>query len=144
MKLWFGTSHGRWEGNTLVVDVTSLNGLGWFDSSGHYYTENTRMIERWTLVDANTIDYEITIEDPTVYTRPWKMNFAKRRAGTGPRPRGVPIPNAVAAAVAAAPPVKDPYAIEAWEVACYEGNKQVPGGIRELGYKFFRGVTPPK
>jgi hypothetical protein len=144
VKLWFGTSRGRWEGDTFVVDVTSLNGLGWFDSTGHYFTENTRMTERWRMVDANTIDYEVTIEDPTVYTRPWKMNFPKRRAGTGPRPVGAPIPNAVAKAMASAPAVKDPYASEPWEVACYEGNRQAPGEVRGLGYKFFRGVTPPK
>jgi hypothetical protein len=143
-KFWFGTSRGRWEGDTLVVEVTSLNGLGWLDSTGHYYTENTRMIERWKMVSENTIDYEITLEDPTVYTRPWKMNFPKRRAGTGPRPVGAPIPNAVAAAVASRPAVKDPYAIEPWEVACYEGNQQAPGELRRLGYKFYRGVTPPK
>ena len=69
VKFWFGTSRGRWEGDTLVVEVTSLNGLGWLDSSGHYFTENTRMTERWRMVDANTIDYEITIEDPTIYTQ---------------------------------------------------------------------------
>jgi hypothetical protein len=67
-KFWLGTSRGRWEGNTLVVEVTSLNGKGWFDSTGQFYSENTRMIERWTLVDAITIDYEVTIEDPTIYT----------------------------------------------------------------------------
>ena len=75
---------GRWEGDTLVVEVTGLNGKGWFDSTGQFYSENTRMVERWTLVDANTIDYEVTVEDPTIYTRPWKMTFPKRRAGTGP------------------------------------------------------------
>ena len=89
-KFWFGNSRGRWEGDTLVVEVTSLNGRAWFDSTGQFYSENTRMVERWTLVDANTIDYEVTIEDPTIYTRPWKINFPKRRAGTGPTgPRGV-------------------------------------------------------
>ena len=93
VKMWFGTSRGRWEGDTLVVEVTSLNGLGWLDSTGQYFTENTRMTERWKLVDANTIDYEVTVEDPTVYTRPWKMNFPKRRPGTGPRSTG-PLPNA--------------------------------------------------
>jgi hypothetical protein len=144
VKFWFGTSRGRWEGDTLVVEVTNLNGLGWLDSTGQYYTENTRMTERWRMVNANTIDYEITVEDPTVYTRPWKMNFAKRRAGTGPRPIATSIPNAVAKAVASAPAVKDPYANEPWEVACYEGNQQAPGELRRLGYKFFRGVTPPK
>ena len=102
VKFWFGTSRGRWEGDTLVVEVTSLNGLGWLDSTGQYFTENTRMIERWKMVDANTIDYEVTIEDPTVYTRPWKMNFPKRRAGTGPRPRGVPLPNAATTSAACA------------------------------------------
>ena len=141
-KFWFGNSRGRWEGDTLVVEVTSLNGMGWFDSTGHYFTENTRMTERWRLADANTIDYEVTIEDPTVYTRPWKMNFPKRRPGTGPRPRGVPIPNAAAANAPPAP--KDPYANEAWEVACYEGNREGPANLRALGYKWFRGVTPPK
>ena len=92
-KFWLGNSRGRWEGDTLVVEVTSLNGKGWFDSTGQFYSENTRMVERWKLVDANTIDYEVTIEDPTIYTRPWKINFPKRRAGTGPRgePRGTSV-----------------------------------------------------
>ncbi len=52
-KFWFGNSRGHWEGDTLVVEVTSLNGRGWFDSTGHYYTENTRMTERWRLADAD-------------------------------------------------------------------------------------------
>ena len=140
VKIWFGTSRGRWEGDTLVVEVTSLNGMGWLDSTGHFFSENTRMTERWKMVDANTIDYEVTVEDPTIYTRPWKMNFPKRRPGTGPRSTG-PLPNA---ATVNTPAPKDPYAVETWEVACYEGNTQVPAGIRELGYKCFRGVTPPK
>ena len=140
VKMWFGTSRGRWDGDTLVVEVTSLNGLGWLDSTGQYFTENTKVTERWKMVDANTIDYEVTVEDPTVYTRPWKMNFPKRRPGTGPRSTG-PLPNA---ATVNAPAPKDPYAVETWEVACYEGNQQAPGELRGLGYKFFRGVTPPK
>ena len=140
-KLWFGNSRGRWEGDTLVVEVTSLNGKAWLDSTGQFYSENTRMVERWKLVDANTIDYEVTIEDPTIYTRPWKINFAKRRAGTGPigGPRGVTAASSLPAAA-----VKDPYAIEAWERACFEGNTESLAGIRSLGYKWFSGVTPPK
>ncbi len=141
VKFWFGNSRGRWEGDTLVVEVTSLNGRGWFDSTGHYFTENTRMTERWRLADANTVDYEITIEDPTVYTRPWKMNFPRRRPGTGPNTRGSRIPSAVAAN---APPVEDPYANEVWEDACYEGNREGPASLRALGFKWFRGVTPPQ
>ena len=138
-KFWLGVSRGRWEGDTLVVEVTSLNGKGWFDSTGQFYSENTRMIERWRLVDANTIDYEVTIEDPTIYTRPWKMNFPKRRPGTGPRgPRGVSIASTLPALE------KDPYEKEMWERACYEGNGPTVAGVRSLGYKWFSGVTPPK
>ena len=140
-KFWFGNSRGRWEGDTLVVDVTSLNGRGWFDSTGLYFTENTRMTERWRLVDANTIDYEVTIEDPTVYTRPWKMNFPSRRPGTGPNTRRSRIPGAIAAN---APPVQDPYAAEVWEDACYEGNREGPASLRALGFEWFRGVAPPQ
>lgn len=139
-KFWFGTSRGRWEGDTLVVEVANLSGKTWFDSTGQFYSENTRMVERWRLVDANTIDYEITIEDPTIYTRPWKINFPKRRAGTAPRgaPRGI-------SAVSSLPPVtNDPYANEVWETACYEGNNETPAQIRSLGFKWFKGVTPPK
>ena len=144
MKFWFGNSRGRWEGDTLVVEVTSLNGRGWFDSTGHFYTENTRMIERWTIGrrehdrlrgdDRGPHDLYQTLEDelPEEARRDW------------PETEGRPHTQRGCGGVASAPPVKDPYAIEAWEVACYEGNKQVPGGIRDLGYKCFRGVTPPK
>jgi hypothetical protein len=140
-KFWFGTSRGRWEGDTLVVEVTGLNGKVWLDSTGQFYSENTRLVERWKLVDANTIDYEVTFEDPTIYTRPWKINFPKRRAGTGPTggPRGVTAASSLPAAA-----VKDPYAIELWERACYEGNTESMQGMRALGYKWFNGVTPPK
>ena len=141
VKSWFGNSRGRWEGDTLVIETTSLNGKGWFDSTGHFYSENTRFIERLRLVDANTIDYELTVEDPTIYTRPWKMNFPKRRAGTAER-GPAPLRNAIA--TPNAPAVKDPYARELWEVACYEGNTEGPADIRDLGFKWFKGVTPPK
>ena len=139
-KFWVGNSRGRWEGDTLVVEVTSLNGRAWLDSTGQFYSENTRMVERWKLVDANTIDYEVTLEDPTIYTRPWKINFAKRRAGTGPRgaPRGVSVTSALAAVN------NDPYAKELWEPACYEGNTESLQSIHSIGFKWFTGVTPPK
>jgi hypothetical protein len=140
VKFWFGNSRGRWEGDTLVVEVTSLNGRDWFDSTGQFFSENTRMVERWTLVDADTIDYELTIEDPTIYTRPWTINFAKRRPGTGPRgPRGVTM---LRRSLPAAD--SDPYEKEVWEMACYEGNGETMKGIRSLGFKWFSGVTPPK
>jgi len=141
VKLWFGNSRGRWEGDTLVVEVTSLNGLGWLDSTGIYITENTRMTERWRLVDADTIDYEVTFDDPTVYTQSWKANFPRRRPGTGPDTRSTRIPSAIQVD---APRFEDPYAGEVWEDACYEGNREGPAALRELGYQWFRGVTPPE
>jgi hypothetical protein len=141
VKLWYGNSRGHWEGNTLVVEVTNLNGRAWFDSTGQFYSENTRAVERWTLVDADTIDYEVTLEDPTIYTRPWKMNFPKRRAGTGPR--GARGSTAVRRALSTLPAVVDPYANEHWETACYEGNAGTVDGIRSGGFQWFGGVTPP-
>ena len=141
VKFWYGNSRGRWEGDTLVVEVSSLNGLGWLDSTGIYFTENTRMTERWRLVDSDTIDYEITIEDDTVYTRPWKMNFARRRPGTGPDTRRTRLASAVELDV---PRLDDPYAGEIWEDACYEGNREGPAALREFGYDWFRGVMPPE
>ena len=141
-KSWLGTSRGRWEGDTLVVEVTGLNGRSWFDSAGNFYSENTRLVERWRLVDANTIDYEVTIEDPTIYTKPWKMNYPKRRAGTPGAGGGGGV-----TAVSIAPSAniaKDPYASEFWEVGCHEGNAIGAHSIRSLGFKSYKGVTPPK
>jgi hypothetical protein len=72
---WMGTSNGRWEGDTLVVDVTGLNGQSWFDRSGNFMTENVHIVERYTLTDADHINYEATIEDKTIFTRPWKISM---------------------------------------------------------------------
>jgi hypothetical protein len=71
---WMGTSNGHWDGNTLVVDVTGLNGNSWFDRSGNFQTDSTHVVERFALPDADHINYEATIEDKTIYTRPWKIS----------------------------------------------------------------------
>jgi hypothetical protein len=78
---WMGTSNGHWEGDTLVVDVSDLNGNSWFDRSGDFQTDSTHIVERFTLVDADHINYEATIEDKTIYTRPWKIGtvFYRRK-----------------------------------------------------------------
>ena len=141
-KFYLGNSRGRWEGDTLVVEVTGLNGKHWFDSAGNFYSENTRLVERWRMVNANTIDYEVTIEDPTIYTRPWKMNYPKRRAGTaGAGGGGI-------TSVSSLPRIdtanSDPYAKERWEQTCHEGNYEHLAGLEKLGFKWFKGVTPPK
>jgi hypothetical protein len=142
-KLFFGNSRGHWEGDTLVIEVTNVNGKTWFDSAGNYFSENTRFVERLRLVDANTIDYEITIEDPTIYTRPWKMTYPKRRAGS-PGAGGGQGVNAATSALAANSPARDPYANELWENTCNEGNTEHVPGLKKLGFKWFYGVTPPK
>ena len=71
---WMGTSNGHWEGDVLVVDVTGLNGDSWFDRSGNFQSDSTHVVERFTLSDADHINYEATIEDPAIYTRPWKIS----------------------------------------------------------------------
>ena len=141
LKLWMGSARGRWDGETLVIDVGNLNGKHWFDSVGNFYSEKTRMVERWRMVDANTIDYELTVEDPTIYTRPWKLNYPVRRAGTGgtdPRTGKYNWHDVVTRET------ENPYAEERWENSCNEGNAHHIEGIRSLGYQWFRGVTPPR
>ena len=72
---WMGWSNGRWEGETLVVDVTGLNGLAWFDRAGNFASEAVHVVERYTPMSPNHLMYEATIEDPSVFTRPWKMSM---------------------------------------------------------------------
>src|SRR5215510_11862673 len=62
--LWMGYSRGRWDGNTLEVDVTNHNAKTWFDQAGHFHSSAAHMIERFTLIDADTIHYQVRIEDP--------------------------------------------------------------------------------
>ena len=69
VRQWWGNSRGRWEGNTLVVDVTNFSPKTYFQGS----YENLHLVERWTRLDAGTIEYAVTIEDPTTWTRPWTV-----------------------------------------------------------------------
>ena len=81
---WAGDSRGRWEGDTLVVDVKGLNGKTWLDQAGNFVDENEQVVERFTMTGPNTIQYEATVTDPTVYSRPWTMrlNLARQPKGT--------------------------------------------------------------
>ena len=72
---WMGWSRGRWEGDTLVVSVDSFTDQTWFDRAGNFHSDALQVIERYTLVDRNTIAYEATITDPKVFTRPWKIGL---------------------------------------------------------------------
>lgn len=76
---WNGDSRAKWEGNTLVVDVANFNGRTWLDMSGNYHSTGLHVVERYTRADPNTLDYEVTLEDPKVYTRPWKMKMPIQR-----------------------------------------------------------------
>jgi hypothetical protein len=75
VEWWMGDSRGKWEGNTLVVDVTNLNDLTWFDSVGNHHSNELHVVERYTRTGPDHMQYEATIEDPKVFTRPWKMSM---------------------------------------------------------------------
>jgi hypothetical protein len=79
IEFWMGDSRGRWEGDTLVVDVKDHNDRTWFDMAGNFHSEALHLVERYTMLDADTIQYEVTIEDPKVFTRPWKIRMPLHR-----------------------------------------------------------------
>jgi hypothetical protein len=93
VKLWMGDARGHWEGNTLVIDTTNVRGAR-LTYIGDFYSDKAHIAERLTFVDADTMNYEATVDDPTVFTRPWTMRVVEKR-----RPDD-----------------------EVWESACYEGN----------------------
>ena len=102
IRLWNGDSRGRWEDRTLVVDVTNFNGRAWFDWLT-IQSPALHVVERFTLVDADTILYEATVEDPEVFTRPWKVAFPFTR-GAG--------------------------SYRLFEYACHEGNRYMESAMR--------------
>ena len=115
IRQWMGDSRGRWEGNTLVVDTTNFNGMGRFDGNpgaGVVMSEQAHLVERFTVVNPDTVLYEMTIDDPKTSPKPWKMAGAFNRAE------------------------KD---YQLYEFACYEGNKSLwlEFGIKppDVGFK---------
>jgi hypothetical protein len=72
---WMGQSVGHWEGDTLVVDVTGMNDQTWFDRAGNFHSDALHVVERYTRIGPDVISYEATIEDPNVFTRPWKISM---------------------------------------------------------------------
>ena len=72
---WMGDSRGHWEGDTLVVDAKNFNADTWFDHAGNFHSEQLHVVERYTMTDPDHIQYEATIEDPKVFTRPWKISM---------------------------------------------------------------------
>jgi hypothetical protein len=72
---WMGQSFGHWEGETLVIDVTGFNDQSWFDRAGNFHSDALHVVERYTRTSPDVISYEATIEDPKVFTRPWKISM---------------------------------------------------------------------
>ena len=78
---WMGWSIGRWEGETLVIDVTDHMEETWFDRAGNHHSDALKVVERYTALDANTLQYEATIDDAKTFSRPWtiRMPLYRRR-----------------------------------------------------------------
>ena len=72
---WMGQSAGHWEGDTLVVDVTGLDERTWFDRAGNFHSDALHVVERYTPLGPDTLSYEAAIEDPKVFSRPWKIKM---------------------------------------------------------------------
>ena len=75
IDFWMGDSRGRWEGDTLVVDVIHFNDQTWFDRAGNFHSNALHVVERYTPAGPDHLSYEVTIEDPNVFTRPWAMSM---------------------------------------------------------------------
>lgn len=104
IRQWLGDSVGHWEGATLVVDTTNFNDAGGFygDAGGMYgWDRNMHVVERFSLLDANTILYRFEVEDPTAYTQPWKGELTMTRVLSPP-----------------------------FEYACHEGNRDLPNILK--------------
>lgn len=116
IKLWGGDSRGHWEGTTLVVDTTSNNAKGRLSRAGDFSSDNVHYTERFKFTGPNTLRYEATFDDPTVYTQPWTFAVDEKRGffgGDGGVPNG-------------AVTQEEQAKFELWEEACQEGL--IPGG----------------
>jgi hypothetical protein len=72
---WMGQSWGYWEGDTFVIKASGFNGQTWLDRAGNFHSEELKVTERYTLMNPYTMNYEATIEDEKVFTRPWKISM---------------------------------------------------------------------
>jgi hypothetical protein len=72
---WMGWSNGKWDGESLVVDVTGMNDQTWFDRAGNFHSDAMKVTERYTAISPEALTYEATIDDPKTFTKPWKMSM---------------------------------------------------------------------
>ena len=124
IRLWMGDSRGHWEGKTLVVDTTNLNGQEWLDMLGTIHSDALHVVERYTITNADRIDYEAVIEDPKVLTRPAKLTYGFDRGNRKRPPSEAFVGNAVFGITFDTP--SENY--EIYEYACHEGNGGPWGG----------------
>jgi hypothetical protein len=117
IRLFMGDSIGRWEGATLVVETTNFTGRSWYNMLGTIQSDVLHTIERFTPVDANTIEYLVTIDDSKLFTRPWTF------AGAYTRMRADGMQTA-----------------ELFEAACAEGSRAIEQSMERPGHP----VPPPK
>ena len=76
---WNGMARGRYEGSSLVVDLTNFNGYTWFDMAGNFHSDALHVVERYTPIGPDTLQYEATMDDPKVFTRPWTIRMLLQR-----------------------------------------------------------------
>ncbi|HSG64828.1 MAG TPA: hypothetical protein VLD39_07500, partial [Gammaproteobacteria bacterium] len=116
IRLWNGDSRGHWESDTLVIETTHQNARPWLDQRGRFFTEDARVVERLTLIEPDTIHYQATIDDPSVYMRDFTIALAYRR-------------NTVEGQ-------------ELLEESCYENNGELMVIYRDLGLTIYPGIAP--
>ena len=78
-EYWIGSSQGRWESDTLVVETISFTDQTWFDKAGNFHSADMHVTERYSLTGPNTMQYEARMEDPNVFTRPWTIRLSATR-----------------------------------------------------------------
>jgi len=91
IRLWMGDPRGRWDGDTLVVETTNLNGRGWGNLGGDVISDAARIVERFRMINAGTMWWEATMTDPKVFTRPWTMRFPAPHVKIGDGPEDVDL-----------------------------------------------------
>lgn len=119
LRLWLGDSIGRWDGDTLVVETTNFNGKARMALGGDFYGADARLTERFTMVNPNTINWTLTVDDHSVFTRPWTMRSAAPMARQKP----------------ALPDYDD-------EDTCHEGNIGLVH-LKNVFEEHYPGVWPP-
>ena len=75
IEFWMGDNRARWEGDTLVNEATNFNDQTWLDAAGNFHSEQLKVTERYTMIDPDTIQYEVRLEDPKVFARPWSITM---------------------------------------------------------------------